>query len=134
MLSEKTQQGLDRWVDTVAAILLALAAVATAWSSYQASRWTGEQAKAFSAANAARVESTRASNLANAQTEIDIAIFTQWVDARLQKDEKLEDFYQQRFRDEFEPAFHAWLDANPVPRSRSAGLSICDARVRACSE
>ncbi|MEO8328415.1 MAG: hypothetical protein ABI586_00280 [Candidatus Nanopelagicales bacterium] len=74
-----------RWVDTTAAILLALAAVATAWSSYQASRWTGEQAKAFSAANAARVESTKASNLANAQTEIDIAVFTQWVDAHLQK-------------------------------------------------
>jgi len=102
-----------RGVDTVAAILLALAAVATAWSSYQASRWTGEQAKAFSAANAARVESTRASDLANSQTQVDIAIFTQWVDARLQKDEKLKDFYQQRFRAEFVPAFHAWLDANP---------------------
>ena len=108
-----------RWVDTVAAILLALAAVATAWSSYQASRWTGEQAKAFSAANAARVESTRASNLANSQTQVDIAIFTQWVDARLQQDEKLEDFYQQRFRDEFEPAFHAWLVTNPF-RDRAA--------------
>ena len=38
----------------------------------------GEQAKAFSAANAARVESTKASNLANAQSQIDIALFTQW--------------------------------------------------------
>ena len=123
-----------RWVDTVAAILLALAAVATAWSSYQASRWTGEQAKAFSAANAARVESTRASDLANSQTQVDIAIFTQWVDARLQKDEKLKDFYQQRFRDEFVPAFHAWLDANPFRDPAAAGLSICDARVRARSE
>ena len=31
----------------VAAALLALATVATAWSGYQASRWNGEQAKAF---------------------------------------------------------------------------------------
>ena len=77
------------WVDTAAAILLAMAAVATAWSSYQASRWTGEQAKDFSAANAARVESTKVSNLANAQTQIDIALFTQWVGAHLSDDDEL---------------------------------------------
>ena len=58
-----------------------MAAVAIAWSGYQASRWTGEQAKAFSRANAARVESTRSSNLANSQTEIDVATFTQWVNS-----------------------------------------------------
>ena len=57
----KERSTADRTIDTLAAMLLALAAVATAWSSYQASRWTGEQAKAFGAANAARVESTRAS-------------------------------------------------------------------------
>ena len=75
-------------MDTAAAILLAMAAVATAWSSYQASRWTGEQAKTFSAANAARVESTKASDLANAQTQVDIALFMQWVDAHLHHDEE----------------------------------------------
>ena len=87
--------------------------MATAWSSYQASRWTGEQAKSFSAANAARVESTRASNLANAQSEIDIALFTQWVDAHLTDDEELARFYEQRFRDEFDPAFRAWIATDP---------------------
>ena len=65
-------------------MLLALATVATAWSGYQASRWNGEQAKAFSRANAARIESTRASALADAQTQIDVATFTQWVDAYAQ--------------------------------------------------
>ena len=102
-----------RWVDTGAAILLAMAAVATAWSSYQASRWTGEQAKTFSAANAARVESTKASDLANAQTQVDIALFMQWVDADLQHDDELATFYRQRFRDEFEPAFRAWIRTDP---------------------
>ena len=97
----------------MAAILLAMAAVATAWSSYQASRWTGEQAEAFSAANAARVESTRASDLANAQAEIDVATFSQWVDAHLHDDQEVADFYEQPFRDEFQPAFHAWLGTDP---------------------
>jgi hypothetical protein len=102
-----------RWVDTGAAVLLAMAAVATAWSSYQASRWTGEQAKTFSAANAARVESTKASDLANAQTQVDIALFMQWVDADLHHEDRLATFYRQRFRDEFEPAFQAWLRTDP---------------------
>ena len=103
----------EGWIDTVAAILLALAAVATAWSSYQASRWTGEQAEAFSSANAARVESAKASDLANAQTEVDVSTFTEWVDAHVHGDDELTDFYERRLRDEFEPAFHAWLRTDP---------------------
>jgi hypothetical protein len=102
-----------RRTETLAAILLALAAVATAWSSYQASRWTGEQAETFSAANASRVESTKAAALANAQTQVDIATFIQWVDAHLSSDEERATFYERRFRPEFEPAFNAWLDADP---------------------
>jgi hypothetical protein len=109
----KERSTADKWIDTMAAVLLALAAVATAWSSYQASRWTGEQAKAFATASASRVESTRSSNLANAQTQIDVAVFIQWVDARLQGDDDLAAFYEERFRDEFKPAFRAWLRTDP---------------------
>lgn len=101
------------WVEIASTVLLALAAVATAWSSYQASRWTGEQAKAFGAANAARVESTRASDLANAQKEVDVAVFIQWVDASVRGEQDLADFYRARFRDEFEPALEAWLATDP---------------------
>ncbi|MFL6189526.1 MAG: hypothetical protein ACJ75E_06680, partial [Actinomycetes bacterium] len=102
------------WVEVVATVILALAAVATAWSGYQASRWHGEQAIAFSRANAARVESTRASNLANAQTEIDVATFTQWVDAYARHETRLADFYRRRFRGEFQPAVAAWVATHPL--------------------
>ena len=99
---------------TMETVVLAMAAVAIAWSGYQASRWTGEQAKAFSRANAARVESTRWSNLANSQTEIDVATFTQWVDAYARNETKLADFYRQRFRKEFKPAVEAWIATRPL--------------------
>ena len=52
-------------LELIATILLAAATVATAWSGYQASRWNGEQAKAFSRAGALRVESAKADSLAN---------------------------------------------------------------------
>ena len=102
------------WIEVVSPIVLALAAVAIAWSGYQASRWTGEQAKAFSRANAARVESTRWSNLANSQTEIDVATFTQWVNSYARNETKLADFYRQRFRKEFKPAVEAWIATRPL--------------------
>jgi hypothetical protein len=104
-------------VETVAAVLLALATVATAWSGYQASRWNGEQAKAFSRATATRIESTRASDLADAQTQVDVATFIQWVDAYAQEETELVDFYYDRFRPEFTPAMDAWIAARPLQNS-----------------
>jgi hypothetical protein len=98
----------------VATVLLALATVATAWSGYQASRWNGEQAKAFSRGNAARIESTRASGLADAQTQIDVATFTQWVNAYALEQTELADFYFRRFREEFKPALNAWVATRPL--------------------
>lgn len=104
---------IDR-VELLATVLLALAAVATAWSSYQASRWNGEQAKAFSRGNAARIESTRASGLANAQKQVDVATFMQWVDAYALDRTELADFYFRRFRAEFQPAVKAWIATRPL--------------------
>ena len=106
-------RAIDRF-EVFATFLLALATVATAWSSYQATRWNGEQAKAVSRANALRIESTKSADLANAQTEVDVIVFTQWLDAFARQETALADFYSARFRAEFKPAFEAWLDAQPL--------------------
>jgi len=98
----------------MATVLFALAALATAWSSYQASRWNGEQAEAASRANASRTNAARAADLASNQTQIDIATFVQWVDATARGDQALQQFYEQRFRPEFRPAFNAWLATQPL--------------------
>jgi hypothetical protein len=105
--------GTDR-VALIATVLLAFATVATAWSGYQASRWSGEATKATMRGTAARLESTRASNLANAQAQVDVAVFTQWVDAYAKGETQLRDFYFKRFRAEFKPAVVAWIATRPV--------------------
>ena len=102
------------WVEVGATLLLALAAVATAWSSYQANRWNGEQAKTSGRVNKTRSEAVRASDLANAQTQVDIATFIEWVDAYAQDKTELTSFYRTRFRKEFEPAFNAWVATKPL--------------------
>jgi len=112
----------ERRLELFATILLAVAAVATAWASYQSSRWHGKQAEAQSASIAARVESSKAADVANRQVQIDVAIFTQWVDAYATGETELTDFYRQRFREEFEPAFEAWIATKPL-RNPGAPLS-----------
>jgi hypothetical protein len=101
-------------VEIVATVVLALAAVATAWSSYQATRWNGEQAKASSRVNALRIEAARAEGLSETQTQVDVATFIQWVDASTNDDRELATFYRDRFRAEFRPAFDAWLATDPL--------------------
>jgi hypothetical protein len=101
-------------LEIVATVLLSLAVVGTAWSSYQAARWNGEQAKTASRNNGVRVEAARAQGLAEAQTEVDVATFIQWVDATVSGNTELQDFYEDRFREEFKPAFQAWLDTDPL--------------------
>jgi hypothetical protein len=100
-------------LEIVVTVLLAFAAVATAWSSYQANRWTGEQAKATSKTNALRIEAARAQGLSQDQTQVDVATFIQWVDAYASGNTTLQDFYVARFRAEFKPAFDAWIATRP---------------------
>ena len=77
--------------EIVATVLLSLAAVATAWSGYQATRWNGEQTKASSRTNAIRIDAARAQGLAEAQKEVDVATFIQWIDAYAQDQTELKD-------------------------------------------
>ena len=109
----------ERGFELAATLLLAMAAVATAWSAYQSARWHSEQAKAQSASIAARVESTRAANVANRQAQIDVALFTQWVDAFAREETELSAFYRKRFRPEFQPAFVAWVATEPRTNSNA---------------
>jgi hypothetical protein len=102
------------WIEIGATVLLAFAAVATAWSSYQATRWNGEQAKTSGSLNKTRIEAARASGLANAQQQVDVGTFMQWVDAYARDEAALVSFYQARFRPEFKPAFNAWIATKPL--------------------
>src|SRR5688572_33510394 len=114
MAEERSAPAKRDRIEILATVLLALAAVATAWSSYQANRWNGEQAKAASRTNALRIEAARAQGLAEAQTQVDIATFIQWADGTVTDDPELADFFVERFRAEFHPAFDAWLATDPL--------------------
>jgi hypothetical protein len=109
----------ERRVELLATVLLAVAALATAWSTFQSGRWRGAQAADYSKGTAARIHSSEAYTRAGQLTQIDIAIFIQWVDATEAGKPKLAAFYRERFRPEFRPAFAAWLAAHPLTNANA---------------
>ena len=107
------------WQELVATVLLVLAALGTSWSSYQATRWNGEQAAAAGRTNAIRIEASRAQGLAEAQSQVDVATFIAWADADQRGEQDLAQFYVDRFRDEFQTAFDAWLATEPLTNAEA---------------
>ena len=104
----------DRRVELLAAIMLSIATVVTAWSAYQATRWSGDQSENYTQASATRTESVRSSTEANRQVLIDVDTFLNWLDARQSGDPDLADDIHARMREEFLPAFNAWLASAPA--------------------
>ena len=111
--SSKRAQQQDRVIEVVTAIMLGIVAIATAWSGYQAARWGGEQSTFYSRAGALRTESVRANNETLIAIVVDANLFFQWVNAQADGDQDLVDFYSAGFRNEFKPAFDAWLATDP---------------------
>ena len=129
----------DRWeplAELIATIILAFATLATAWSGYQSARWGGDQSTKYSQAGALRTESTRASTKAGQLMQIDIGLFTNWVNAFAVDNQELAQFYENRFRPEFMLAFDAWLATDPRnnPEAPSSPFSMPEYSVSLAEE
>jgi len=120
-----TESGHAHRIETLATVLLALAAVGTAWSTYQAAHWRSEQALAGNRSTAARVEANRAAGVANRRIQVDVQTYIQWVDAYSADDKQLANFYFRRFQPEMRPAVVAWVATRPLS-NRSAPLTPFD--------
>ncbi len=131
-MAETKTLGLSKErAELLSTIILSIAAILVAWTSFQAGKWGGVQAIAFSEAGAARVESTRWDTQAGQQTQVDVAVFIEWlsaVDAELDEGVELfspdggylaptgalSSFLYERMREEFRPALDAWLAERPI--------------------
>ena len=111
-------------IEILSTVLLALAAVAIAWSGYQSTRWNGEQAKAdCSNERDPDRRSARAGACGVADADRRCPHSTQWVDAYALRETQLADFYFKRFREEFRPAITAWIATQAAPESPDAPLT-----------
>ena len=102
---EKRQRLLDSWT----AIILAIAAVATAWASFQASQWSGAQSDRQSESTILRSDAGRAQTAATADTVIDSQTWLSWVSAVDAKQEAKAKFLSTRFSPTLKTAQADWL-------------------------
>ncbi len=106
-------------LEVIAALLLSVATVASAWSAYQSTRWSGLQSILFGEANTDRIESSRSTNNANRQVTIHVGLFVRYAAALSENNNKLADFLYQRFPPPLRKATDAWLKTDPLKNPRA---------------
>ncbi len=102
-----------QWIEIAEALVLAIVAVATAWSGYQAAKWEALSAQPYNLASRTTVLSQEKETLAGQDRLYDITTFASWSAARVEGKDKLATFYERRFRPEYAAAFGAWLKLDP---------------------
>ena len=115
-LDEIAQERFNKtdWIELVAAFILAAATILAAWSAYQSTRWSGNQANSSAEAGALRAEANRSSSIFAAQVGIDVQLWTMWLLQAQAQDQAGMDFLEERFREEFKPSFTAWRALTPI--------------------
>lgn len=100
-------------VEILEAIVLAVVAIATAWSGYQAARWDGHQAELYGVASKQHTLANRAATLGGQQLLYDTSTFSFWLQAKTAGNVEAQHQFERRFRPEFRPAYAAWLATDP---------------------
>jgi hypothetical protein len=106
-------------IEIIEAVILALVAVATAWSGYQAAEWAGKRAKQYAEATRLRVTAEGLATLAGQERIYDSDTFNSWLAAKLDGKEKAAEFFERRFRDEYRLAFAAWASTDPFNNAQA---------------
>jgi hypothetical protein len=96
------------------ALVLALVAVATAWSGYCSAKWDGRQTMLYARSEHLRMDAAVAGNEGRQMLLFDRLALNSWLDAKHHKDATLAAMCERRFTPEFRTAFDAWLKTDPL--------------------
>jgi hypothetical protein len=108
--SSKWLEGLE----IVEAVLLAMVAICTAWSGYQAALWDGMQDERYEQSTKLRVEAQGLLTTGGQERIYDALTFAEWLKANVTGNQKVARLFERRFRPEYHVAFEAWLKTDPL--------------------
>jgi hypothetical protein len=101
------------------AIIIALVALATAWSGFQAAQWNGHQAELYGEANGLNLEAVNLATSAGQEHLYNTNILNAWLNANMQGQKQIAQFYERRFLAEYKIAFDAWIKTDPFNNSEA---------------
>lgn len=110
-----------RWqlLEILEGVTLAIVAIVTAWSSYQAAQWDGRSAESYAEATAKYVAADEAATLGGQRQLHDLGTFNAWLLAETMDNQVGAEMLERRFSPAYLVAFKAWLETDPM-HSRSA--------------
>jgi hypothetical protein len=122
---ERRQRLLDSWT----AIILAVAAVATAWASFQASQWSGIESDAQATSAIQRSDANRAASEATSEQIVDSQMWLSWLNAYANNQDARATFFRERFSPQLSAAQDSWVagaafDADGQPVTIPAGTPM----------
>ena len=117
--SGDTSQARFEMIEIIEAFILALVAVATAWSGYQAAEWAGKRSQQYAEATRLRVTAEGLATLAGQERIYDSDTFDSWLAAKLDGKAQTAEFFERRFRDEYRTAFAAWTSTDPFNNAQA---------------
>src|SRR5881394_121989 len=106
-------QEKKRWIEPVTALLMALATLSTAWCSYQSAAWTRKSNRLMNEFNALERKAGLLSIQGIQQATIHTTMFMQILAAQQAGNEKLVNFYVERFPPDVRKAYDAWIAEKP---------------------
>src|SRR5215813_1781846 len=111
--SDREPAEKKKWVEPVAALLMALATLSTAWCSFESAAWTRKANRLMNEFNALERRAGVLTIQGMQQTTIHTAMFMEVLAAREAGNDKLVNFYVERFPPELRKAYDAWLAQKP---------------------
>jgi hypothetical protein len=103
----------QKWVEPVAALLMALATLSTAWCSYQSAAWTRKSNGLMNEFNTLERKAGLLSLQGMQQATIHTAMFMEVLAAKQAGNEQLVNFYVERFPPDLRKAYDTWLAQRP---------------------
>ena len=99
----------QRVLEATTAVILAVAAVGTAWATFQASQWSSAESDAVAASSVARSKAIQATNHGTRTEQLDTTISLQWLAAFRAGDKEQAKFLRERFRPGVLRAHTIWV-------------------------
>jgi hypothetical protein len=112
-------QEKKRWVEPVTALLMALATLSTAWCSYQSAAFTRKSNRLMNEFNSLERRAGLYTMQGMQQATIHTAMFMQLLAAQHAGNEKLANFYVERFPPDVRKAYDAWMAERPFENPKA---------------
>jgi hypothetical protein len=121
-LSESKHEGQSlahEVLEIIEAIVLAVVAITTAWSGYQAALWDGHQDELYGQSSQLKIKAEGMANAANQERLYNASTVVEWLKATAAGNKKLADMFERRFLPDIVPAFQAWKATDPLNNPNS---------------